>query len=357
MRRRTVLGAATVAVVGAGAGRLLWDEPAVPSVTSVPTGSATVVRTDLSTTTTLPGTLGYTGSYAVYWPGPAAGTVTWLPLPGQVIGRGQPLLAVDNRPVRLLYGDRPAWRSLERGVAAGRDVRALERNLVALGHATTAGLTVDGTFTGATAAAVRRWQRATRQPATGRIELGAVAFLPGRMRVTTLGAAAGGPVTGTTGGPVLSGTSPEIGVTLAVPVTKTHLVHLRDAVTVTLPAGESVPGRVTALSTVASTPSAESGRGDELASVAATVSLDRQASAAALDQAPVEVNVIAESAEGVLAVPITALVALAGGGFGVYLLEDGARRLVGVTPGLFARTMVQVEAADLREGATVEAPA
>jgi hypothetical protein len=354
-----VLAAAALAVGGtAGAGWWLRTTPTAPTVTGVPTGTAAVTRTDLSTTAQVPGTLGYTGTYTVYWPGsPAGGTVTWLPQPGQVIARGQRVFAVDNRPVRLFYGDRPGWRPLGAGVTAGPDVRAVEQNLVALGHATTANLTVDGRFTRATAAALRRWQRATHQPVTGRLALDAVTFQPGRLRVTTLAAVVGGPASGEAGGPLLSGTSATVGVTLAIPVNNTHLVHLHDAVTVTLPDGDTVPGRVTALSTVASAPSENDlGRGSQLPSVSATVTLARQAAGAALDQAPVEVNVVAESAKGVLAVPITALVALAGGGYGVYLLDGGTRRLVGVTPGLFSETLVQIDGDGLREGATVEVP-
>jgi peptidoglycan hydrolase-like protein with peptidoglycan-binding domain len=361
MRRRTILAgtAALVVAGGAGLGWRLWDAPPAPATAGIPTGSATVTRTELQTTTAVPGTLGFTGSYPVYWQGSSGpGTVTWLPQPGRVIARGQRVFAVDNRAVRLLYGDRPAWRSLALGVTAGPDVRALERNLVALGYADAGDMTVDGTFTRATAAAVRRWQRATHQAVTGRIELGAVTFQPGRLRVTTLTAAVGGPATGEAGGPLLSATSPTVAVTLAVPVTQTHLVRLRDAVTVTLPAGETVPGRVTALSTVASAPDQEDvSRGDRMPSIAATVTLNRQVAAAALDQAPVEVNVITGSAENVLAVPITALVALAGGGYGVHLLDAGTRRLVGVEPGLFSQTQVEIRGADVREGATVEVPA
>ena len=358
MRRRALLSGAVLTAAGsAGAGWWLRDDPPAPAATGIATGTAKVTRTDLSTTAIVPGTLGYLGSYPIYWQGETAGTVTWLPRPGQVIGRGQQVFAVDNRPVRLLYGPRPAWRSLAPGVPAGPDVRALERNLVALGHADPGGLTVDGTFTWATAAALRRWQRATHQAVTGRLELGAVTFQPGRMRVTTLAVRVGGPATGESGGPLLTGTSPTVGVTLAIPVTDTHLVHLRDAVTVTLPAGDTVPGRVTELSTVAAEPSEnDAARGSQLPSVAATVTLARQVAGAALDQAPVEVNLVADAVKGVLAVPITALVALAGGGYGMYLLDGGARRLVGVTPGLFADTLVEVSGDGLREGATVEVP-
>jgi peptidoglycan hydrolase-like protein with peptidoglycan-binding domain len=354
-----MLSGAALAVAGtAGAGWWLRDRPAAPATTGVPTGTAVVTRTDLETTAQVPGTLGYTGAYTIYWQGtPARGgsaTVTWLPPPGRLIARGGRVFAVDNLPVRLFYADRPAWRSLELGVTAGPDVRAVEQNLVTLGHATSASLTVDGHFTRATAAALRRWQYATGQPVSGRLTLGAVTFQPGPLRVTTVHATAGAPA----GGLLLSGTSATVGVTLAVPVDRTHLVHRGDAVTVTLPDGDTVPGRVTAMSTVAAAPdNTDPGRGDQLPSVAATVTLGRQVAAAALDQAPVQVNIVAESAKGALAVPITALVALAGGGYGVYLIDAGARRLVGVRPGLFSETLVQIVGDGLREGATVEVPA
>ena len=363
MRRRAVLSGAALAVAGtAGAGWWLRDRPAAPATARVPTGTAAVTRTDLEATTQVPGSLGYTGTYTVYWQGSPAtgggGTVTWLPEPGRLITRGSQVFAVDNRPVRLFYADRPMWRPLALGVTAGPDVRAVERNLVALRHATAANLTVDGTFTRATAAALRRWQRATGQPVSGRLALGAVTFQPGPLRVTTVNAKTGGPAAGEAGGPLLSGTSATVGVTLAVPVDQTHLVHRGDAVTVTLPDGDTVPGRVTAMSTVASTPSeADLGRGDQLPSVPATVTLGRQVAAAALDQAPVQVNVVAKSAKGVLAVPITALVALAGGGYGLYVLDGGSRRLVGVNAGLFSDTLVQIDGDGLRAGTTVEVPA
>jgi hypothetical protein len=358
MRRRTVLTGAALAIAGTtGASWWLRDRPAAPATPGVPTGSATVTRADLATTTQVAGTLGYTGTYTVYWTG-GGGTVTWLPAPGRLITRGRRVFAVDNRTVRLFYSDRPAWRPLALGASSGPDVRAVEKNLVALGHATAANLTVDGRFTRATAAALRRWQRATGQPVTGRLALGAVTFQPGPLRVTTVDAQVGGPATGEAGGPLLSGTSPTVGVTLAVPVDQTHLVHRGDAVTVTLPDGDTVPGQVTALSTVASAPSeTDFARGDPLPSISATVTLGRQVAAAALDQAPVQVNVVEESVKGVLAVPITALVALAGGGYGVYLLDGAERRLVGVNPGLFSDTLVQIDGDGLREGMTLEVPA
>ncbi|GIF47308.1 putative peptidoglycan binding protein [Asanoa ferruginea] len=358
MRRRAVLaGAALVATGTAGAGWWLRSQPAAEATAAeVPTGTASVVKTDLSTTVQVPGTLGYAGSYSVYAQG-GGGVVTALPQPGKLITRGQQVYAVDNRPVRLFYADRPAWRPLALGVTGGPDVRAVEKNLVALGHATTRNLTVDGRFTRATAAALRRWQDKTHQAVTGRLELGTVTFQPGPLRVTTVNGHVGAPAGGD-GEPLLVGTSTTVAVTLAVPANRTYLVHLGDAVTVDLPGGTAEPGRVTALSTVAAERDEnDPGRGPGQTTVPATVTLDHQVAAATFDQAPVQVNVTGKAVKGVLAVPVTALVALAGGGWGLYLVDGAERRLIGVTPGLFSDTLVEVSGGDLRENATVEVPA
>jgi len=96
---------------------------------------------------------------------------------------------------------------------------------------------------------------------------------------------------------------------------------------------------------------------NEAATVGAVVTLTREVAGAGLDQAPVEVHVTDASVKNVLVVPITALVALAGGGYGLYLLDGGARRLIGVTPGLFSDTQVEVRGDGLREGSKVEVPA
>jgi peptidoglycan hydrolase-like protein with peptidoglycan-binding domain len=324
----------------------------------VPTATATVVRTDLATTTQVSGVLGYAGSYQVIAQG-RGGTVTTLPQPGQVITRGQPVYEVDGRPVRLLYGPRPSWRPLAVGVTAGPDVRELEENLVALGYASSASLAPDDRYTAATDTAVRRWQRATGQPVTGQVDVGAVTFQPGPIRVGTITAHPGAPAE--PGSPVLTATSTTVVVSVPVPAAQSYLVHVGDAVTVTLPAGETTAGRVESVSTVATGTDASPGpqersNGPIQATVPAIVALTAPDAAANLDQAPVTVNVTSRSVRGVLAVPVTALVALAGGGYGVYLRDGGERRLVPVTPGLFANTLVEVQGDALHEGDTVEVP-
>jgi hypothetical protein len=68
-----------------------------------------------------------------------------------------------------------------------------------------------------------------------------------------------------------------------------------------------------------------------------------------LDQAPVDVGFAVERREGVLAVPVKALLARQGGGYALEL-DDG--RLVTVEPGLYADDMVEIEG-DVSEGQQV----
>jgi hypothetical protein len=69
---------------------------------------------------------------------------------------------------------------------------------------------------------------------------------------------------------------------------------------------------------------------------------------------PVQVALAVQSARDVLAVPVTALLMLAGGGYGLEVVApSGAHHLVGVTPGLFASGRVQVSGAGITAGTRV----
>jgi hypothetical protein len=59
----------------------------------------------------------------------------------------------------------------------------------------------------------------------------------------------------------------------------------------------------------------------------------------------------------VLAVPVTALLALQGGGYGVDVVTTGgASHLVGVTTGLEADTLVQISGPGITAGTRVQVP-
>lgn len=124
---------------------------------------------------------------------------------------------------------------------------------------------------------------------------------------------------------ILTATSPVPQVTAQVPVAQEYLVRSGDQVTVTM-----------------------------------TVRLAHQNQAVHFDQAPVSVNIVSARASHVLAVPLSALMALSGGGYAVQVTQgSGAHastRLVPVQIGLFDDTLVQVSGPGLAVGMRVGVP-
>ena len=349
-----------LAAAAAFAARGLWPGGTHPPVASaVSVATALVVRTDLSARQLVGGTLGYQGIFTVASES-GGGIITWLPAEGDVIRRGQPLFAVDGQPVTLLYGSLPAWRPFVPGMTAGPDVRQLQRNLAALGFDPG---TADGEFGWSTQLAVERWQQALGITVTGTIPLGTVAFLPGPLRVTATSQALGALVA--PGASVVSGTSLTPGVQVPLPVGG-PAVRAGDQVLVTLPDGTTtVPGTVSAVGRVATVPAASgsggtggtagrpSGSGGQAAVIDVTITI-RAAIPAGLDQAPVQVAITQQRADGVLAVPVTALLATAGGGYAVQAAGPHGR-LIPVTTGLFddSTALVAVTGAGLTVGLPV----
>jgi peptidoglycan hydrolase-like protein with peptidoglycan-binding domain len=387
VRAGLLAGVLILVVAGGGwavaRGGLLGRPAAATPTPEVPTGTATVARTDVVERQQVAGTLGYGDSVTV--PGQSAGgggssgaggggqtqdgILTRLPAVGAVLARGQALYEADGHPVPLWYGSRPAWRAFQLGMTDGPDVRQLEANLVALGYDPNRAVTVDRHFGWATAAAVKRWQRASGRAQTGAVPLGQVVFLPGPIRVATVTATVGAPLPAGTA--ILTATSTRPLVTVALETALRQLVRRGDRVQVTLPDGNSVRGTVASVGRVANQPNtgtgtegqgqgqSGNGNGSGQATVSVTIRLADPKAAANLDQAPVQVAITTQAARGVLAVPINALLAQPGGGYAVQVLEGGSGRLVAVRIGLFDETagLVEVQGAGLAQGATVQVPA
>jgi len=220
------------------------------------------------------------------------------------------------------------------------------------------GLAGSTRFGTGTAAAVRRWQRALAVPVTGRIEVGEVVFAHTPLRVKEVSAVVGAPPE--PGTPLITATGTDRIVTLPVPVDQVFMLHVSDPVSVTLPDGKTTtPGTVSAISPVATI--ADNGDqnrdGPQQSTVDVSVTLADPNAVAAYNTAPVMVNVTTASVKGVLAVPVTALLAAPGGSGFVVTVVDGARRhQVPVTTGMFADTLVEVSGGGLAEGDVVEVP-
>ena len=199
--------------------------------------TAAVVRTTLSTTVQVGGSIGYDGSYTITARSGGGATYTWLPQVGDVVRQDQRVYSVNDEPVPLLYGAIPAYRAFSVGMSDGADVAELTGDLIALGYG--GGLSPSNHYSSATAAAVQRWQGARGLPVTGEIPLGAVVFEPGPIRVTSVAASVGAVVGG---GTVLTATSTTPVVAVDLDVSQEYLVKPGDAVTVVLPNGSSTVG-------------------------------------------------------------------------------------------------------------------
>ena len=344
---------AGLVVIVAGGLAIAWSAGAFsPGTSSVNAGLAPpetqpVTRQALSSRIPVTATLGYAGSYAVLGRG---GTLTWLPSPGQVIKQGQVLYKTDNgTPVVLLYGSVPAWRTLDRGVT-GADVSQLNHDLVALGDASSSQLSSAGwdDFSSATAAGVAELQSSLGiSSPSGSLSQGSFVFEPSALRVATVTGSLGGPAAG----PVLTATSTQHVVTIALDASQQSEVKAGDAVSITLPDGSSTPGVVASVGAVAS------GSGGN-ATIPVTLTLTDPSTAGNLDQAQVTVYITTSTVSGALVVPVAALLAQSSGGYAVEVLGAGnTRRLVPVTVGVFDDTdgLVQVTGA-LTPGERVVVP-
>jgi hypothetical protein len=356
-RRRATALVAGGALAVLAAGVVAWRSgddggPSTASADEPATTTAEVTVRDLEERTELDGTLGYgdTSQLALS----AQGTVTWLPPEGSVVDRGQSVAEVDDRVVPLLFGDRPLWRELGSGVEDGPDVELVEANLVALAVVTADELTVDQEWTSATTDALEEWQDALGLDDTGRLAPGAVAVQPGAIRVAAHVAELGGQA----GGPILEVAGTTRQVTVDLEATRQGMVAVGQTVDVELPDGTVVPGTVASVGTVAESPegSENDPTADTTPTIEVTVSLNDPAAAGALDQAPVTVSVVTSAAQGVTAVPVDALLALAEGGYAVERpVVGGGTKLVPVEIGAFADGWVQVTG-DLAEGDDVVVP-
>lgn len=337
--RRRLVWPAIGFLIAAGAGAWLWVGNASTEPASAGTGpvAATVVeRGTISATASWGGTLDHGTPFTVT--SPVEGTLTRLPDQGETVERGDELYRVNERPVILLYGSIPMYRSLEPG-DSGVDAEQLEANLEALG------------YEGFTGEAVREWQADIGAAATGSVSLADVVFLPEGERVDSLRAAVGDRVS--PGTPILDVTGTEQVVRLAVDVDDRSWFDVDTEVTVVLPGGDEVEGTVAATAVVEVAAEGPGGEGDTEPVLQVEIVVDEQAPDE-LVGAPVDVVVAIDEREGVLLVPVNALLALAEGGYGLEVVnDDGTTSIVAVTTGLFADGKVQVDGDGIAEGAVV----
>jgi hypothetical protein len=313
---------------------------------SLPVNTTKVTQQTLKDTESQDGDLAFGTTSTVV--NRVAGTITGLPNSGQELKQGNTVYSLDNKPTTLLYGALPAYRRLANG-SEGTDVKQLEQNLSAMGYD---GFTVDDEYTDATAEAVKEWQEDLGLDETGVVELGSVLFAPGHIRVDSVEAQEGAPI-----GPnqnVLTYTGTTKAVTVQLDAADQRLAKPTASVTVTLPDGKTVPGRIEKVSTVIIP--AESPDKDPETKVEVIVAVDNQKAVAAWALASVDVTFTASERKNVLTVPVAALVALREGGFGVEVSDGTSTHYVPVKTGLFAGGQVEISGSGIKAGTTVGIP-
>jgi peptidoglycan hydrolase-like protein with peptidoglycan-binding domain len=320
------------------------------------TALATVERGRLSSQVSETGTLGYAalpdGSpFSVV--NQASGPFTALPSAGDVIRCGRPIYRVADEPVVLLCGRTPAYRALAEGMS-GPDVRQLNRNLVALGYADRSELDPSsGYFGSVTAAALDGLQADLGLDETGTLEFDQAVFLPGPLRVTGSSATLG--TMARPGVPIAQATSTRRQVRVDLGASLAADVEAGDRARITLPDNRTARGAVSRIGSVAG-----AGSDSETATTPVYIELELANDAGAIDEAPVEVAITTGRVKDALSVPVTALLARAGGGYAVETVGAGGERdLVPVQLGTFDHEngLVQVTGSGLEAGQRVVVPA
>lgn len=302
-----------------------------------------------TTATTIAPTAGRSDSgSAVGATSSSTGVLTSLPAVGSTVTRNSGLAEINGLAAAVLfYGERPMWRTLGVGSADGPDVAQLETNLVALGYI---GITVDNTFSSATAAAVKKWQGSLGLAQTGSVLRDDVVFLPTEVRIAgrsaQLGDAASGPIlTVTRTSRVVTVDLAQTDAGIAAPGTKVSIIPVT---------GPAVVGAVLAAETQTSASGGGVGGGGTATTTSVHVTIVVP-EGAALPDGSVTAEFTTTQVTGVLAVPVKALLALSEGGYGVEKVTGSTKKLVAVEPGQFAGGFVEVRSG-VAEGDRVIVP-
>ena len=272
---------------------------------------------------------------------PAPAVVTWVPAVDAVIEAGDELYRVNDEPVVLMIGAEPFNRTLADGVDDGADIEVLEQNLVALGYDPDGAMTVDETFTTATAAAVEAWQEDLGTEITGEVELGDVVVLPHPVRVSGVAADVRSSVSDRS--EVVQTTSTGRVIEFTVPATDIATIAVGDAVVVEL------ADRTEVTATIVTTEPALDG------AVLATAVADGQLFSGQ-PGSTVEVSWAADAADSAMSVLASAITRVEGMGHALEVVDGTGTRYVSVEVGIVDGQYAEVTGAGLEPGMTVISP-
>ncbi len=269
----------------------------------------------------------------------AQGVVTKSLAKGTEVEAGQPLIWVANKPVVLAIGETPLYRDLElmSKRLKGDDVKQLQTFLVEQGFNDKKRLVADGTFGTHTKAAVKAWQKSVGHEQSGRIDRTQLIFHGTALRVESEAQ--------------VGVEFAELSVTGAVQQVKADFdtksrafLDVGSTVKLESDEGESVDGTITEVTSTV---------GDD-----GTRKLNVTIEPGSPIPSEVErVNVIAsrELANDALLVPVRAVLALAGGGYGLEVQTSNGTELREVELGQVVDDVAEITG-DFNEGDAVVVP-
>ncbi len=301
-------------------------------------------------------------SFLVTVTGDDGGAVDHVAAADTAVATGTVLFWHAGRPVVAIEGDSATTPALTRDLSTassnGVDVRLLEQMLAAGGFDPDGAMTVDDDFDVATAAAVQSWYASlgiTVDSASVVVPAGSFVVVPaglltGQALLADPSAPAGDAV-------VMGLTTVSREVTTAAPIGDSTFA-LGATIEVEFPDGTVSDGTVVSVGNVAVNNTNVPGA---TPSVAITIRVDDiPASMDDYVQIAVTLRAVAESATDAFVVPVSALVALAEGGYALEVVDgsgpDAATHLIAVEPGIYSDGFVSVTGADVVEGLTVVVP-
>ena len=362
-RRRAFLamGAAAVLAAGAGAGAFAsksgpFAAKAKPTTSTFNGATDTITKGDLQGHTSVTGTLRYSDSRK--FKSGFEGVLIQVPASGTVLTQGDVLYRTGTETAYLMRGSLPAWRSFEAGMEDGEDIRQLETALRDLGYFD---YEPDDHFSWATTSAIMKWQKELDMPQTGTIPLGRMVFAPGDLRVGTVTARVGDRIAADA--ELYDVTSTTQVVDANIKLSDQKLAVVGTTVTIKLPDAKTTTGTITSVGTPTEK-SSGSGSGSGSGSsdskervIPITVTLTDASATANFQEVSVTVDLPSQKREGVLSVPVGALLALSPDQYGIEIVApDGTTRKVAVSVGLFAGGRVEVSGEGVSEGQRVVVP-
>jgi peptidoglycan hydrolase-like protein with peptidoglycan-binding domain len=213
-------------------------------------------------------------------------------------------------------------------------------------------MVLDEFFSVETYQAVLDFQKAVGLEQDGILNIGEVAFLPGSLQVKNQLESSGGFVG--PGSDILEVSLSEKMVRMNLPASDQGILSVGDSVLIEMPDNSEVPGTVEFVSQTA-----QAGLNEwDPKTFEVQIEFDDPSVAEGLDEAPVDVIVVSDSVEDVMAVPISALLALLEGGYAVELDTGGGNIvLIGVEVGFFGSNgLIQVISDQLQPGDRVIVP-